>query len=58
MFASTLLLGLSWTPSLKQQLLRSLRFTNDDLAAFEPFIAAAFDHWENGVCNKHTLSAG
>ncbi|KAF8577247.1 hypothetical protein K439DRAFT_1622234 [Ramaria rubella] len=48
MFASTLLLGLSCTPHLKQQLLRTLRSTNEDLTAFEPFIAAAFDHWEHG----------
>ena len=54
MFASTLFLGLSWTPRLKQELLRTLRLTTQDLAASEPFIAAAFDHWDHGVCHEST----
>lgn len=58
MFASMLLLGLSCTPHLKQQLLRSLRSTNEDFAVFEPFMAAAFDHWDNGVCYKLRLMTG
>ena len=37
------MLGLNCTPNLKQQLLRTLRSTPDELAAFEPLIAAAFD---------------
>ncbi|KAF8498356.1 hypothetical protein JB92DRAFT_2984770 [Gautieria morchelliformis] len=48
MFASTLLYGLSYTPQIKQQLLRILRSTNEDLAAFEPLMAAGFDHWDSG----------
>ncbi|KAF8522164.1 hypothetical protein BU17DRAFT_87262 [Hysterangium stoloniferum] len=48
MFASTLLLGLSCTPQLRVQLLRHVRASPEELAAFEPYMAAAFDHWDHG----------
>ncbi|KIJ34653.1 hypothetical protein M422DRAFT_51892 [Sphaerobolus stellatus SS14] len=47
LFASTLLFGLSCSPQLKQQLLRHLRVSNEEVASFEPVIAAAFDHWQH-----------
>lgn len=48
-FASTLLLSLSCTQLLKQQLLRTLSITAEDLAALEPIIADAFDQWDHQV---------
>ena len=49
-FASTLLLSFSCTqPMLKQQLLRTLSLTSEDLAALEPIIADAFDQWDHQV---------
>jgi len=49
LFASTLLLGLAWTPRLKTELMRRLRVSNDELSSFENVIAAAFDHWQHEV---------
>lgn len=49
-FASSLLLSFSCTTMLKQQLLRTLSITNEDLAALEPIIADAFDQWDHQVC--------
>jgi len=49
-FASTLLFSFSCTTLLKQQLLRALSLTAEDLAALEPIIADAFDQWDHQVC--------
>lgn len=49
LFASTLLIGLTWFPGLKQELLRRLRVSNEELSSFEPVMAAAFDHWQHQV---------
>lgn len=48
-FASTLLLSFSCAPLLKQHLLRTLHMSDDELASFEPIIAAAWDHWDHEV---------
>lgn len=49
MFASTLLLSFSCAPLLKQNLLRTLSMTNEELASLEPIIAEAWEHWEHQV---------
>jgi hypothetical protein len=49
-FASTLLLSFSCAPLLKQNLLRSLVMTNEELASLEPVIAEAWDRWDHQVC--------
>jgi hypothetical protein len=49
-FASTLLLSFSCAPLLKQNLLRSLVMTNEELASLEPIIAEAWDRWDHQVC--------
>ncbi|KAF8529311.1 hypothetical protein BU17DRAFT_14041, partial [Hysterangium stoloniferum] len=46
-FASTLLLSFSVAPLLKQHMLRTLHMTDEELASFEPIIAAAWDHWDH-----------
>ena len=51
-FASTLLLSFSCTPLLKQQLLRTLSITSEDLASLEPIMADAFDQWDHQVCRS------
>lgn len=48
-FASTLLLSFSCAPLLKQHLLRTLHMSDEELASFEPIIAAAWDHWDHEV---------
>jgi hypothetical protein len=48
-FAATLLMSLSCTQVFKQQLIRTLSITNEDLASLEPIIADAFDQWNHQV---------
>ncbi|KAJ6589153.1 hypothetical protein B0H19DRAFT_1248709 [Mycena capillaripes] len=45
-FATTLLISFACTPALKQNLLSILNITNDELASVEPYLAEAWDRWE------------
>ncbi|GJJ12041.1 hypothetical protein Clacol_006282 [Clathrus columnatus] len=47
LFTSILLFSLSLTPQLKQNLLRYVHATNEEVAAFAPYMATAFDHWDH-----------
>jgi hypothetical protein len=49
-FASTLLLSITYTPTLRHNLLANLQMTNEELASFQPIIAEAWDHWDHQVC--------
>lgn len=49
-FATTLLVSFACAPALKQNLLSILNITNDELASLEPFIAEAWDRWDQAVC--------
>lgn len=54
-FASTLMMSFSYSPTeFKQQMLRNLSITNEDLAVLEPIIADAFDQWDHQVCRLVT----
>ncbi|KAF8531991.1 hypothetical protein JB92DRAFT_3104375 [Gautieria morchelliformis] len=57
-FASTLLLSFSCAPLLKQHLLRNLHMSEEELASFEPIIAAAWDHWEHERALHYAAAAG
>lgn len=48
-FATTLLLSCSYTPRLKEDLLRALSMTNEELTSLHPIIAEAWDHWDHQV---------
>ena len=48
-FASSLMMSFACTQMLKQQLLRMLSLTSEDLAALERIIADAFDQWDHQV---------
>ncbi|KAJ7916508.1 hypothetical protein B0H13DRAFT_2231620 [Mycena leptocephala] len=48
-FATTLLVSFACAPALKQNLLSILNITNDELASLEPFIAEAWDRWDQAV---------
>ncbi|KIJ54469.1 hypothetical protein M422DRAFT_24416 [Sphaerobolus stellatus SS14] len=56
-FASTLMAAFSCQPMLKQQLFRTLHISDDELASFEPVIAAAWDHWDHERAMHYAAAA-
>ncbi|KAH8114008.1 hypothetical protein DFH11DRAFT_1488475, partial [Phellopilus nigrolimitatus] len=46
-FASTSLTSFSCSPLLKQDLLRTLHMTNEELRSLEPILSAAWDQWDH-----------
>ncbi|KAJ7603975.1 hypothetical protein DFH06DRAFT_1310748 [Mycena polygramma] len=45
-FATTLLISFACTPELKKNMLSILNITNEELASVEPFLAEAWDRWD------------
>lgn len=48
-FAGYVLLALSCFPQLRQNLLRQVHMTNEDLQSLEPVLCAAFEQWDHHV---------
>lgn len=48
-FASIILLSFSFTPPLKQHLLRTLHMTDEELASLGPVLSASWDQWDADV---------
>lgn len=49
-FAHLLMTSATMNHNMKHHLLRTMQMTNEELASFEPIIAAAWDHWNHQVC--------